>query len=88
MEPGTSLETPSGPPGSVRAGMREETPGKEARGLGGTVMMKRRGAGIAEEVKAPWEEEKEDGEAENQMKAEEGEDAGKYEEELDPRIQA
>lgn len=90
MEPGTSRETTSGPGGSVRAGMREETPGKEARGGDGTVMMKRRGtdADIAEEVKAPWEEEEEDGEAENQMKPEEVEDAGKYEEELDPRIQA
>lgn len=91
MEPGTSRETASGPAGgSARAGVREETPGKEARGGDGTVVMKRRGADtdIAQDVKpvAPWEEE--DGEAERQMKPEDGEDAGKYEEELDPRIQA
>ncbi|XP_040909378.1 SH3 domain-binding protein 5-like [Toxotes jaculatrix] len=88
MEPGTSREIPSRAGCPKPAGLREETPGKEAKGgEGSSVMMKRRGADTdtAEEVKAPWEED--DGDAEKQVQTEEGEDAGKYEEELDPRIQ-
>ncbi|XP_022599795.1 SH3 domain-binding protein 5-like [Seriola dumerili] len=86
MEPGTSREIPSGAGCLKPAGVREETPGKEARGGKGSTVMKCRGADAdtAKEVRAHWED---DGEAENQMKPEEGEDAGKYEEELDPRIQ-
>ncbi|XP_071356749.1 SH3 domain-binding protein 5-like [Trachinotus anak] len=85
MEPGTSREIPSGVGCSKVAGVREETPGKEARGGEGSTVTKRRAdADTAGEVKAHWED---DGEAEDQIKPGEGEDAGKYEEELDPRIQ-
>lgn len=88
MEPGTSREILSGAGYPKPSGVREETPGKEARGgEDSTVMSKRRGAdaGTAEEVKSHWGDA---GDAVNQIKAGEGEDTGKYEEELDPRIQA
>lgn len=87
MQPGTSREIPSGAKCPKPACLREETPGKEAKGVEGrTVMLKRRGGkeDTAEEVTAHY---KEDGAAVNQIKTEEKEDAGKYEEELDPRIQ-
>ena len=90
MEPGTSREIATGVGCPRPAGVREETPGKEAGGAGdGAGMLKRRGAdaGTAEEADAYayWGD---DGAAETQTKTGEGEDAGKYEEELDPRIQA
>ncbi|KAK2829985.1 hypothetical protein Q5P01_017916 [Channa striata] len=69
------------------AGLREETPGKEAKeGEGSTVMFKRRGGkeDTAEEVTTPYQD---DGDAGKQIKSEEEEDAANYEEELDPRIQ-
>lgn len=87
MQPGTSREIPSGAGFPKPACVREETPGKEAKGVEGrTVMLKRRGGkeDTAEEVNAHC---KDDGDAVNQIKTEDEEDAGKYEEELDPRIQ-
>lgn len=88
MEPGLSREIPNaeGCPKPTR--LREETPGEEAKGgEGSTAMLKRRGADddTGEEVKARCED---DGDDEKQIKSGEEEDAGKHEEELDPRIQA
>ncbi len=87
MEPGTSREIPNVAGCPNPTGLREETPGEEAKGgEGSTVMLKRKGADddTGEEVKAQCE----DGEDEKQIKSGEEEDAGKREEELDPRIQA
>ncbi|GAA6226710.1 SH3 domain-binding protein 5-like [Lates japonicus] len=87
MEPGTSRENPSGAGCPNPSGEREETPGEETKGReGSTVMLKRRGVDTdtEEEVKPHWQV---DGDAENQIKTGEEEDAAKYEEELDPRIQ-
>lgn len=88
MQPGTLREVPSGAGCPKPACLREETPGEEATGgEGRTVMLKRRGGkeDTAEQANAHC---KDDGDAGNQIKTEEEEDAGKYEEELDPRIQA
>ncbi|XP_068566893.1 SH3 domain-binding protein 5-like [Cebidichthys violaceus] len=84
MEPETSREIQNGSGFPKPAAPREETPGEEAKGgEWSTVMLKRRG-GDEEEVKAQCEDE-----AENpgESRGEEDEDAGKHEEELDPRIQ-
>lgn len=91
MEPGTSREIPNaaGCPKPTR--LREETPGEEAKGgEGSTVMLKQRGADddTGEEVKAPCEDDGDDGDEEKQIKSGEEENTGKHEEELDPRIQA
>lgn len=87
MEPGTSRECLTGAGCPEPTGPREETPGEEANcGESSTVMLKRRGGdeeNSAEEVKAQCED---DGDAGSKIKDEE--DGGKYEEELDPRIQA
>ncbi|XP_060916033.1 SH3 domain-binding protein 5-like [Labrus mixtus] len=82
MEPGTSRETPTAAGVPNPACLREETPGEEAKGgAGSTGMLKRRG------VKGDTEEEgDEDAWSRNKTGGEE-EDAAKYEEELDPRIQ-
>ncbi|XP_041664132.1 SH3 domain-binding protein 5-like [Cheilinus undulatus] len=88
MEPGTSRETTTTAGITSPAGLREETPGEEARGgAGSTGMLRRRGSegDTEEEVK---EQEEAEGDAGSQNKArEEEEEAGKHEEELDPRIQ-
>ncbi|XP_028256690.1 SH3 domain-binding protein 5-like [Parambassis ranga] len=87
MKPGTSREIPKGAGCLKPAGLREETPGEEAKGgEGSTVMLKRKGEeqGTAEEVPAHGEGH---GEAENNITSGEDEEDGKYEEELDPRIQ-
>uniref|UniRef100_UPI0037E88406 SH3 domain-binding protein 5-like n=1 Tax=Semicossyphus pulcher TaxID=241346 RepID=UPI0037E88406 len=88
MEPGTSRESPTAAGVPKPAGLREETPGEEAKGgAGSTVMLKRRGVegDTEEEVKAQG---KDDEDAGSQNKTgEEEEEAGKHEEELDPRIQ-
>ncbi|XP_070703147.1 SH3 domain-binding protein 5-like [Pempheris klunzingeri] len=87
MEPGTSREIPTAAGCPKLAAVREETPGEEAKGgEGSTVMLKRRGVDgdSAEEVKAQREDDGEDDTRTNT--GEEGE-AGKHEEELDPRIQ-
>lgn len=84
MEPGTSRETPTDAGCPKPSGAREETPGGEARGRGGSAgMLKPRGVdeGAAVEVKTRRE-------AESQIVAGEEENAGKHQEELDPRIQA
>lgn len=85
MEPGTSRETPTDAGCPKPSGAREETPGGEARGRGGSVgMLKPRGVdegAAAGEVKTRRE-------TESQIVAGEEEDAGKHQEELDPRIQA
>lgn len=87
MEPGTSREVPSRARCPEPSGLREETPGEEARGGEGSAgMLKRRGAkeNTAEEANVP----RKDDEAVVEVTTEEQDDAGKYEEELDPRIQA
>lgn len=82
MEPETSREIPNGSGFPKPAAPREETPGEEAKGgEWSTVMLKRIG-GDEEEAKAPCEDE-----AENPGETRGEEDAGKHEEELDPRIQ-
>ncbi|KAM9838984.1 SH3 domain-binding protein 5-like [Aulostomus maculatus] len=84
MEPGTSLESPSGAGYPKAAELREETPGEEAAiGDGGALMRSRRGG----EDGAAGEEAERSGDAEDQTPAGTEEEAGKYEEELDPRIQ-
>lgn len=88
MEPGSSGENPADSRCLKQGGLREETPGEEARcGEGNAVMLRRRGGdeGTPEKMKVECEE---DGNAENQIKTVDEEDDGKYEEELDPRIQA
>ncbi|KAK7899636.1 hypothetical protein WMY93_020489 [Mugilogobius chulae] len=86
MEPGTVRDSSAGSGCPQAAGLREETPGEEARGGeggGSTVMSKRKGEDIpaAEEARAAGEEE-------HREAAKSTEDQeGKYEEELDPRIQ-
>ncbi|XP_030597822.1 SH3 domain-binding protein 5-like [Archocentrus centrarchus] len=87
MEPGTSHEIPKGAESPNPAGLRKETPGEEAKGgYRRSTMLKQMGADedAAEEVKAECEN---DGEANNRIKNGEEEETGKYEEELDPRIQ-
>ncbi|XP_010765750.1 SH3 domain-binding protein 5-like [Notothenia coriiceps] len=80
MEPGTSSEIRNGSGFPEPTGPREETPGEEARGG----MLKRRGAEAepAEEMEADCENE-----PEHQRNTGGEEEAGKHEEELDPRIQ-
>ncbi|XP_044027347.1 SH3 domain-binding protein 5-like [Siniperca chuatsi] len=85
MEPGTSREIPNAAGSPKPTGLREETPGEEAKGgEGSTVMKKQRGVDedTAEEAKAQC-----DDDDEKRIKTGEEEDAGKREEELDPRIQ-
>uniref|UniRef100_A0A8C2YWP9 SH3 domain-binding protein 5 n=2 Tax=Cyclopterus lumpus TaxID=8103 RepID=A0A8C2YWP9_CYCLU len=85
MEPGTSPGIPNGAGFPKPAGIREETPGEEAEGgERSSVMLKRRGGDedSAEEVRATCEDEAEDP---GGTRGEE--DAGKHEDELDPRIQ-
>ncbi|KAM6974009.1 SH3 domain-binding protein 5-like [Tautogolabrus adspersus] len=88
MEPGTSRETPTAAGVPNPAGLREETPGEEAKGgAGSTGMLQQRGVkGDTEEEVKEQEEGDEDAGSQNKTGGEE-EDAGKYEEELDPRIQ-
>ncbi|KAK1880154.1 SH3 domain-binding protein 5-like, partial [Dissostichus eleginoides] len=87
MEPGTSREIPNGSGFPEPTGPREETPGEEARGG----MLRRRGAEAepAEEIEADCENEPEHqrNEPEHQRNTGGEEEAGKHEEELDPRIQ-
>ncbi|KAJ0003569.1 hypothetical protein NQD34_008667 [Periophthalmus magnuspinnatus] len=84
MEPGIVLDSSVGFSGCTQsAGVREETPGEEAKGgEGSTAMSKLReeDSPAAEETRVAGEE---DGETRGNA-----EDEGKYEEELDPRIQA
>lgn len=87
MEQGTSRECPTGAGCPTPSGPREKTPGEEAKGGEGSfVMLKRRGdEDSVEELKDQCEH---DGDAGNKINAGDEEDGGKYEEELDPRIQA
>ncbi|XP_005945047.1 SH3 domain-binding protein 5-like [Haplochromis burtoni] len=72
MEPGTSRETLKRAGSPNPAGLREETPGEEAKGGDGrTTMRKQVGADCGN-----------DGESNSQIK-----NGEEYEEELDPRIQ-
>lgn len=72
MEPGTSRETLKRAGSPNPAGLREETPGEEAKGGDGrTAMRKQVGADCGN-----------DGESNSQIK-----NGEEYEEELDPRIQ-
>ncbi|XP_051271311.1 SH3 domain-binding protein 5-like [Dicentrarchus labrax] len=88
MELGTSREILSAAECPVPTGVREETPGEEATGgEGSTGMFKRRAdEDTAAEMEVEACEEDCGDDAENRIKTEE-EDAGKHEEELDPRIQ-
>ncbi|XP_078123932.1 SH3 domain-binding protein 5-like [Sander vitreus] len=86
MEPGTSSEITNGAGLSRPSGFREETPGEEAKGgEASTVMSRRRGADAdtAEELTAQCEED----EPGKRIQTGGEEEAGKHEEELDPRIQ-
>ncbi|KAE8282440.1 SH3 domain-binding protein 5-like [Larimichthys crocea] len=83
MEPGTSRENPTDAGCPKPAGVREETPGEEARGGGGagsTGMLKRRGVDAnTEEVEEEEEEEEKapcGDDADHCVKAGEEEDAG------------
>ncbi|XP_032392132.1 SH3 domain-binding protein 5-like isoform X2 [Etheostoma spectabile] len=81
MDPGTSRESTNGAGSPRPSGLREETPGGEARGgEASTVMSKRRGA---EELTVPCEED----EPGKRIQTGGEEEASKHEEELDPRIQ-
>uniref|UniRef100_A0A667XB81 SH3 domain-binding protein 5 n=1 Tax=Myripristis murdjan TaxID=586833 RepID=A0A667XB81_9TELE len=86
MEPGTSRECPTGAGGPEPCDLREETPGEEAKDRErSTVLLRGRGGDqdTAGKMKA-----EDDGDAGNQKKAGyDEEEGGKYEEELDPRIQ-
>ncbi|XP_037650604.1 LOW QUALITY PROTEIN: SH3 domain-binding protein 5-like [Sebastes umbrosus] len=82
MEPGTSRDAPAGSELLRPSGLREETPGEEARDgeerPGRPGMLRRRG---------PARDTEEEEEEQTTTGGEEGEDDGKHEEELDPRIQ-
>ena len=86
MEPGRSCDASAGSGYTLSEGVRAETPGEEAkrrsgggeRLQGGRAMSGRRGEDGPAEEEAPGK----DGEVQ------EAEEDGKYEEELDPRIQA
>lgn len=88
MEPGASRETPTALGAPNPAGLREETPGEEAKGgARSTGTLKRRGVeGDTEEEETA--QRKNDEDAGNQVKAGEEEDGVQHDEELDPRIQA
>ncbi|XP_071775280.2 SH3 domain-binding protein 5-like [Centroberyx gerrardi] len=90
MERGSSRESPTGAGGPEPSDLREETPGEEAKdGESSTVMLRGRGRGGDEKTADKMKAEREDdGDAGNQKKAGgDEEEGGKYEEELDPRIQ-
>ncbi|XP_078032269.1 SH3 domain-binding protein 5-like [Epinephelus lanceolatus] len=85
MEPGTSREIPSAAGFPKPTGVREETPGEEAKGGERSIGILKGGAkeDTAVVVEAQCEDEQE-----KYIKTGEGEDAtSKHEEELDPRIQ-
>ncbi|XP_070840729.1 SH3 domain-binding protein 5-like [Chaetodon trifascialis] len=88
MDPESSRETSTVEECPKPPGVREETPGEEAKeGEGSAVMLKRRGVVVhtSQDTKAQYEDARDD--AENQNKTGEEENAEKHEEELDPRIQ-
>ena len=100
MEPRTSLEIPTGAGVSEPAELREETPGEEAndggRTIAGSSMLMGVSGGVAAgsdkknpvmmKMKSDCED---DGDTDTLKKADDDEDGiGRYEEELDPRIQA
>ncbi|XP_071389991.1 SH3 domain-binding protein 5-like [Centroberyx affinis] len=88
MERGSSRESPTGAGGPEPGELREETPGEDAQdGESGAAMLRGRGGDekTADKMKGERED---DGDAGKQKKAGgEEEEGGKYEEELDPRIQ-
>uniref|UniRef100_A0A3Q1GZI8 SH3 domain-binding protein 5 n=1 Tax=Acanthochromis polyacanthus TaxID=80966 RepID=A0A3Q1GZI8_9TELE len=85
MQPGISRDIPRAAGCTNPPGLREETPGEEAQDHeGSTGKMKRSAAG---EDAAEEEKTQRNGEAEKQVQTVQEEEAGKYEEELDPRIQ-
>ncbi|XP_045550995.1 SH3 domain-binding protein 5-like [Salmo salar] len=84
MEPGSSRENPSGSGGPEVAGLREETPGEEAED-GDNCILKGGGDGGNENTMDKMKTECKD-DAVTGEKIEDA-DEGKYEEELDPRIQ-
>ncbi|XP_055749291.1 SH3 domain-binding protein 5-like [Salvelinus fontinalis] len=84
MEPGSSRESPSGSGGPEVAGLREETPGEEAED-GDNCILKGGGDGGNENTLDKMKTERKDDAVTG--KNIEDADEGKYEEELDPRIQ-
>lgn len=96
MEPGSSRESPTGSRGPEPADLREETPGEEANDSEGNSVsiLKGRGGdghvGSNENTEDKMRAECEDDEDTDTPKKTEGDEEGdgKYEEELDPRIQA
>ncbi|XP_061520724.1 SH3 domain-binding protein 5-like isoform X3 [Phycodurus eques] len=89
MEPETSGRSPADVGWSKRPDLREETPGEEAKGGDGNIVVLRRRGGD-EAVKCKGVKFERGGGRENdyQVKTRDEEEAAKYEEELDPRIQA
>lgn len=84
MEPGSSLESPFGSGGPEPSDIREETPGEEAED-GDNCILKGGGDGGNENTMDKMKTECKD-DAVTGEKIEDA-DEGKYEEELDPRIQ-
>lgn len=88
MEPGTSREITGGARCPGAACRREETPGEEAKIGEGSAAVVLKPSGEAEEPAESRARCGDDGEAEEPVRAGEEDQAGRYEEELDPRIQA
>ncbi|XP_061615983.1 SH3 domain-binding protein 5-like isoform X2 [Phyllopteryx taeniolatus] len=88
MEPETSGQSPADVGWSKRPDLREETPGEEAKGGdGNVVVLRRRGGDEAVKCKGVKFERGGGREDDYQVKTRDEEEAAKYEEELDPRIQ-
>ncbi|XP_019745878.1 SH3 domain-binding protein 5-like [Hippocampus comes] len=88
MEPETSRKSPADAGCSKRPDLREETPGEEAKGVDvSTVVLRRKGGDEAVKCNDVKSERGGGEETEYQLKSGDEEDAGKHEEELDPRIQ-
>ncbi|XP_010871409.1 SH3 domain-binding protein 5-like [Esox lucius] len=89
MEPGCSRESPSGSGGPEPADLREETPGEEAEDCDSSILKARGGEGDGGNETNTVDKMKtvrEDGVC-TEKKTEDEEEEGKFEEELDPRIQ-
>lgn len=86
MEPGSSLESPFGSGGPEPSDIREETPGEEAEDGDNSIL--REGGGGNENTLDNMKTQCEDDDGVTGKKIEAANEEGKYEEELDPRIQA
>lgn len=88
MEPETSRKIPADAGSSKRPDLREETPGEEAKGADGSAVgLRRKGGDEAGECDDVKSERGGGGQTECRLQSGDEEDAGKHEEELDPRIQ-